>query len=276
MNLTFKPGRIHAVIGPNGAGKTTLFSCLAGLIKPSQGDISPRLSYQQIGYLFENPPTYDDLRVEELIKYFCSLNFKTHWQDLIKEWGIEDLKHKYVGNLSKGQKQKVSLALVFINDPEVIILDEPLSGLDIEGKDHLIQILLKYKNKKTIILSEHQLNLVRDLADDITILKKGETIFSGSAQEIFKHEQDEKYLVKCHNLDYSLVKKIAEESKSIHKIISLSPSEFEVEFEPNLNEIGPALSEFSRKLILQNIGIHHLSKQTKSLEQEFISRIKEE
>lgn len=274
VNIAFRPGRIHAVIGPNGAGKTTLFSCLAGLMNPTQGKISPQLSQQQIGYLFENPPTYEDLRVEELIKYFCSLNSKNHWNDLLKEWGLEQLKQKYVGNLSKGQKQKVSLALVFINDPDVLILDEPLSGLDIEGKEHLIEILSKYKSGKTIILSEHQLNLVRDLADDITILKKGSVIFSGDSDEIFHHGQDERYLFKCDQLDLHRVEDLVKNSKTIDKVHSLSTHEFEIELNASLEQVDTALADFSKQLAKNDMGILHLSKKTKSLEQEFMDRIK--
>ena len=185
INLEIPAGQVLGLLGPNGAGKSTLMKILIGLWKPDCGSVSvpPR-----IGYLPENNPLYDEMYVIEYLQFMAKMtNAKcqmTEVLDLIERVGLSPERHKHIRELSKGYRQRVGLAQALLGDPELLILDEPTTGLD---PNQLVEIrsLIKSLSKlpplrggtgwgcPSIILSTHIMQEVREMCDRVVILDHG-------------------------------------------------------------------------------------------------------
>lgn len=186
--FSVKKGEVCALLGPNGAGKTTTMNCLSGLIKPDSGSIKVS---GKLGYLPENPPLYKDMVVESYLKFIGGIHdikgdkLKRNLEFAFEKTGIEPLKRRLIQNLSKGQKQRVGLASILVQDCEILILDEPTVGLDPESIIEIRKLIMDLKQEKTILLSTHQLREVELCADSISIINKGEVVYS----ELTKKEE---------------------------------------------------------------------------------------
>ena len=185
INLEIPAGQVLGLLGPNGAGKSTLMKILIGLWKPDCGSVSvpPR-----IGYLPENNPLYDEMYVIEYLQFMAKMtNAKcqmTEVLDLIERVGLSPERHKHIRELSKGYRQRVGLAQALLGDPQLLILDEPTTGLD---PNQLVEIrsLIKSLSKlpplrggtgwgcPSIILSTHIMQEVREMCDRVVILDHG-------------------------------------------------------------------------------------------------------
>ncbi len=191
--ITFQAnkGNIIGLLGPNGAGKTTLLRLLSGITQPSNGTVEISgfsLSKQlkeakaHIGFLTGDMNLYERLTPKELLYYFGALygvtksDLKEKVAHLIIEFTIHEYRHKRIKELSTGQKQRVAIARTLIHDPEVIILDEPTTGLDIMSCELVLSIVKKLATdqEKTVIFSTHNLSELERIADQILILSKGQ------------------------------------------------------------------------------------------------------
>ena len=191
-NLSFEvsEGEIFGLLGPNGAGKTTTIRMLVGLIKPDSGLIkvlgkNPSDVKDKIGYLPEERGLYRKMKVRDVLEYLGSLKGRADPDYWLKLFGMEDVANKKVEVLSKGMQQKVQLIATIQHDPEVLILDEPFSGLDPINVDFVRNLIFEMKEKgKTIILSTHMLNLAERLCDKILLINKGRCVLYGYLSEI--------------------------------------------------------------------------------------------
>jgi len=194
LDLQIDSGGIFAILGPNGSGKTTLIKSVLGMVIPNSGDIKiddksvlKQWNYRnRINYLPQIANFPGNLTVNELIAMVKNLRPKeAHDKDLIELFGLESFLDKKLGNLSGGTKQKVNIVLTFMFDSDLIILDEPTTGLDPISLIHLKEIIQKEKEKgKTILITTHIMSFVEEVADEIVFLLDGDIHFKGSVADI--------------------------------------------------------------------------------------------
>jgi len=194
LDLNIQSGGIFAVLGPNGSGKTTLIKSILGMVIPDKGDIKiegnsvlNQSDYRNnINYLPQIANFPANLTVNELIKMVKNLRPKeANDQKLIAHFGLEPFLDKKLGNLSGGTKQKVNIVLTFMFESDLIILDEPTTGLDPISLIHLKELIhLEKKKGKTILITTHIMSFVEEIADEIVFLLDGEIYFKGSSDEL--------------------------------------------------------------------------------------------
>jgi ABC-2 type transport system ATP-binding protein len=200
LSVTVHQGETFGLLGPNGAGKTTLLKILLGVIRPSTGratllgqPIGDRQTKQRVGYLPENAYFYDFLTAWEFLEFVASLfqiprpSQKKRISELLDLVGLAQrtAQKKQLRQYSKGMLQRVGMAQALINDPEVVFLDEPMSGLDPLGRYQVREIILALKSQgKTIFFNSHILADVEKICDRIAILANGELLCVGSLEEI--------------------------------------------------------------------------------------------
>jgi ABC-2 type transport system ATP-binding protein len=201
LSFEVKTGEILGFLGPNGAGKTTTMKAIVSYIAPNAGTIEiGGISVLEnadeikklIGYLPENNPLYEEMPVIDYLKYVADLqdvpknNVKERILEMVTICGLEGEKHKKIGELSKGYKQRVGLAQALIHDPQVLILDEPTSGLDPNQIVEIRELIKKIGKEKTVILSSHILAEVEATCDRIMIINKGKIVADGSPEQLRK------------------------------------------------------------------------------------------
>lgn len=193
ISLKITEGEVFGFIGPNGAGKSTLINTIMGFIQPDAGDVlihglppSNPASRQNIGYLPEGPRFYEKITASELLRFGGLSSGMTRDQvnkqidPLLDLLEIVHVKNRPIGTYSKGMKQRIGLALAMIHDPETLIMDEPMSGLDPIGRNLLKNIILELKARgKTIFFSTHILNDVETLCDRIGLIHHGRMLYCG-------------------------------------------------------------------------------------------------
>jgi len=191
INFTIKDNEIIGFLGPNGAGKSTTMNMITGYIEPTNGkiivndfDISkePKKVKRQIGYMPESTPLYYDLTVREFVNYMADLKYvkrkekKEKVDKVLKEVGLTNVEKKLIKNLSRGYKQRVSLAGALIGDPKVLILDEPTVGLDPKQITEIRDLIRKLGKNHTVILSSHILSEVSQICEKVIIINKGKVL----------------------------------------------------------------------------------------------------
>ncbi len=188
ISFTAKEGDIVGFLGPNGAGKTTTMRLLLGYILPTAGKIvvnnlrpeGDRIKIlKNVGYLSENNPLYDDLRVIEYLQFIAAVKSVGDFSDLLTEVGLEDVLPTKIEELSRGFKQRVGLAAALIGDPAILILDEPTSGLDPLEQEKIRDLIKKLARRKTIIFSTHILSEVENIATKLIIINRGKIVYDG-------------------------------------------------------------------------------------------------
>jgi len=214
LDLKITKGGIFAVLGPNGSGKTTLIKSLLGMVIPNKGDIFlngksvlKKWDYRNnLNYLPQIANFPPNLSVIELIDMVKNLRpKKANEQELIKLLGLQAFLNKKLGTLSGGTKQKVNLVLTFMFDSELIILDEPTTGLDPIALIHLKEIIKKEKGKgKTILITTHIMSVVEELADEIVFLLDGKIYFKGSIEALKKQTDND-------NLEHAIANLISKQ-----------------------------------------------------------------
>ena len=201
LDLEIGNGGIFAILGPNGSGKTTLIKCLLGMVIPNKGEITindksvlNKWEYRNgLNYLPQIANFPPNLTVNELLKMVKNLRPKTaNERELIHLFGLDKFLNKKLGNLSGGTKQKVNIVLTFMFDSELVILDEPTTGLDPIALIQLKEIIKKEKEKgKTILLTTHIMSVVEELADEIVFLLDGKIYFKGSIDALKKQTDND-------------------------------------------------------------------------------------
>lgn len=185
LNLVANPGDVIALLGRNGAGKSTLMRLLAGIYQPSEGSVEISGNpHGQVQLLTPADNLYQKLTVLETLHYFCDLyeiarsSIESTIDDVTRRFNLASFLDKKVGDLSTGMKQRVSLAKAFLVDPQVIMLDEPPAGLDIESSYKLIEIIQNLSGLgKIIIVSTHNMSEVQQIANRVLMLEQGRLIY---------------------------------------------------------------------------------------------------
>jgi ABC-2 type transport system ATP-binding protein len=210
-NISFRvrTGEVLGFLGPNGAGKTTTMKAITTYLLPNEGSISVgqfTLKDQadeirkHIGYLPENNPLYQEMPVLDYLRYVAELQgiekpkIRKRILEMVRLCGLEGEKHKNIGELSKGYKQRVGLAQALIHDPDVLILDEPTAGLDPNQIVEIRELIKKIGKEKTVILSSHILAEVEATCDRILIISKGKIVADGTAEELRKRAHGKEIL----------------------------------------------------------------------------------
>lgn len=182
ISFSVNKGEIFALLGINGAGKTTILECIEGLRKYDSGVITVN---GKIGVQLQSSSLPGNIKPLEAFKLFSKWNNASNDTKLIKTFQLKELADKQYKQLSTGQKRRLHLALALIGDPEIIFLDEPTAGLDVEGRMALHTEIKKLKSVgKTIIMASHDMAEVESLCDRIAILKNGKFAFIGTANEL--------------------------------------------------------------------------------------------
>ncbi|HKB85097.1 MAG TPA: ATP-binding cassette domain-containing protein, partial [Ignavibacteriaceae bacterium] len=209
ISFDVKPGEILGFLGPNGAGKTTTMKIITCFMAPSDGDVKVgNLSIyddqeeikKQIGYLPENNPLYYEMPVLEYLDFVADLQgvekskIKNRIVEMVHLTGLNEEKHKKIGELSKGYRQRVGLAQAMIHDPEVLILDEPTTGLDPNQIIEIRKLIRELGREKTVVLSTHILPEVEATCDRILIINKGKIVADGTPDTLRKQAQGEEVL----------------------------------------------------------------------------------
>jgi sodium transport system ATP-binding protein len=196
VSFTCHPGRIYTLLGPNGAGKTTALRIIASMLKPTTGTVriagidtikDARAARAKLGFLTGSTGLYDRLTPKETLKYFGELHqvekavIQSRMDELIERLAIGEFADRRVGKLSMGQKQRVSIARTLMHDPEVIIFDEPTTGLDVLTSRTIINWIRECKVAgKTVIFSTHIMGEVSLLSDDLGVIHNGKLCYNDS------------------------------------------------------------------------------------------------
>jgi ABC-2 type transport system ATP-binding protein len=204
VSFSVNKGEIVAFLGPNGAGKSTTMKIMTGYIPASSGevyiggikvDIDELKTRQIIGYLPENNPLYVDMYVREYLEFVGRIykvkNLKSRVAEMVHAVGLDVEQNKKIGALSKGYRQRVGLAQAIIHDPEVLILDEPTTGLDPNQLVEIRELIRQIGKQKTVLLSTHIMQEVEAICDRVIILSKGQIVADDKAktlQQEFEHQ----------------------------------------------------------------------------------------
>ena len=200
ISFSAKKGEIIGFLGPNGAGKSTMMKILTGFILPSKGTVfvsginvlkNPIEAKTHIGYLPEQNPLYEDMYVKEYLQFQASI-FKVSKEvtaTVIKTVGLMPEVHKKIGQLSKGYQQRVGIAAAIIHNPDVLVLDEPTTGLDPNQIQEIRTLIKELGKEKTILFSTHIMQEVEAVCDRVIIMKKGELLIDKSIKELKKSNE---------------------------------------------------------------------------------------
>ena len=197
LSFEVRAGRVFGFLGPNGAGKTTTIRMIVGITAPDQGSIQlfgetgTQHLQDQIGYLPEERGLYKKMKIVDQLRYFAALKDvpRSEADKRIDFWlgrmGLSDWKLKRTTDLSKGMQQKVQFISTVLHDPDLLILDEPFSGLDPVNVEFMIDVLSEFRTKeKTIIFSTHLMETAERLCSDILLINKGRKVIGGSLRQI--------------------------------------------------------------------------------------------
>ncbi len=288
-NVSFQVnrGEVLGFLGPNGAGKTTTMKIITSFMPPTSGRVSV-MDYdtvkdsiktrQCIGYLPENTPLYQDMRVMTFLKFVArakgvkKANMASRVNKVICEFGLEGVQNAVIATLSKGFRQRVGLAQALINDPPVLILDEPTIGLDPRQIYEIRQLIKDLSGSRTIILSSHILPEVSQLCDRVAIINKGKVVAIDSPQVLKARLQDHSSIVikVGDRLDEAL--KIIEDIEGVMAVSSSNSSVLNIETIKN-KDLRPVMAE---KIVGAGIPLLEIVRKEMSLEQIFMELITEE
>jgi len=200
INLEVKSGSIMGFLGPNGAGKTTTIKLIAGVLKPSSGTIIldnidllkyPTKAKAILGYIPDRPFIYEKLTGYEFLQFIASLygidpfEIKTRILELLNRFDLLDFKDELIETYSHGMKQRLVMCSALVHDPKILIIDEPIVGLDPRGIKMVKELFKNYASKgKTIFVSTHSLDIAEAISDEIAIIDKGKIIAIGTIKEL--------------------------------------------------------------------------------------------
>lgn len=199
LNFHVQKGQIYGFLGPNGAGKSTTMNMMTGYLAPTEGQIlingydvaeEPMEARKCIGYLPEIPPLYPDMTVLEYLRFAAELKQvpknerSTEIERVMDETRIKDMENRLIRHLSKGYKQRVGLAQALLGDPEVLILDEPMVGLDPKQIIEIRELIRGLGKKHTVILSSHILSEISSICDHVLIISHGKLVASDTPENL--------------------------------------------------------------------------------------------
>ena len=210
-NLSFevRPGEVYGLLGPNGSGKSTTLKILLGLVTPNHGramifgqDSRDYHSRRDVGFLPENPYFYKFLTAAETLRFYgkvCGMGgslLNQRIDELIHLVGLEDARDRRIGGFSKGMLQRIGLAQALIQDPRLVVLDEPTAGVDPAGSHQIRDLILDLKQRgKTVLLTSHLLEQVQEICDRVGIMARGEMIREGALGDLVSVKNQTEFVI---------------------------------------------------------------------------------
>ena len=291
ISFSINDGEVVGFLGPNGAGKSTTMNIITGYIEQTEGSVivngfdtvkKAKKAKQEIGYMPEGVPLYADLTVKEFVTYMAELRKvdkklkKEKVQNVLKETGLDTMQNKLIKNLSRGQKQRVSLAGTLVGDPKVIILDEPTVGLDPKQITEIRSLIKNLGKKHTVILSSHILSEVSQICDRVIIINKGKIVAEDTPDNLEKKVSNKNIIYVTVEDNENKVDTVAKNIEGIKSIKLIKENEdktkqYEVSGEDGINLNKIIFSEFAK----ENITIFEMKKPEATLEDAFMKIIKE-
>ena len=277
ISFTLKEGEVVGLLGPNGAGKSTLMRILSGYYTNWDGDVNFfEKSYRnhlksiknEVGYLTENNPLYADMYVIEYLKYVAELfrRKKAPIDQLIKKTGLLSHYDKKIRFLSKGYKQRVGIAAALINDPKLVILDEPTTGLDPNQLLEIRKLIRELGDKKIVLLSTHILQEVDAICDRVLIINKGEIVLDEKLKNLRKNK---KKIIQV-SFDYRVETVALLKIEDVKHVRNIGGFSYEIEIKGNKDKRS-AIFDFAKE---NGLKILSLNQKNESLEELFNSLTK--
>lgn len=272
LSVELKKGEVVGLLGPNGAGKSSLMKILTGYYKEWEGEISYdgldlksdlQNIQKQVGYLPENNPLYDEMYVIEYLKYVGSLYKLKNpfYKETLEKTGLLDHQRHKIQTLSKGYRQRVGLAAALIHDPELLILDEPTTGLDPNQLVSIRKLIRELGRDKTVLLSTHILQEVDALCDRVIIINKGEIVLDQALEEL-RNKQEQIIEV---SFDYRIEVVALEKLSNVQKVLNTHDFDYEL-YINGTQDMRPSVFDFAHD---NGLKILNLQFKNESLEQLF-------
>ena len=291
ISFTINDGEVVGFLGPNGAGKSTTMNMITGYIEQTDGNIivdgfdtikKSKKAKKEIGYMPEGVPLYTDLTVKEFVTYMAELRKverkakKEKVQEVLKETGLDQMQNKLIKNLSRGQKQRVSLAGTLVADPKILILDEPTVGLDPKQITEIRSLIKNLGKKHTVILSSHILSEVSQICDRVIIINKGKIVAIDTPENLEKKVSDNNVVYVTVEDKENKIDGIKEKITGIKDIKLIKENEdktkrYEITGENDVNLNKTIFNEFAK----ENITIIEMKKAEATLEDAFMKIIKD-
>ncbi|MEZ4788310.1 MAG: gliding motility-associated ABC transporter ATP-binding subunit GldA [Flavobacterium haoranii] len=278
ISFTIKKGEIVGFLGPNGAGKSTLMKILTTYLSADEGkaevngfDVLTQSKDVQksVGYLPEHNPLYLDLYIREYLAFNADVYkvSKSRIEEVITLTGLTPESHKKIGQLSKGYRQRVGLACALLHDPEVLILDEPTTGLDPNQLVEIRELIKNVGKNKTVFLSTHIMQEVEAICDRVIIINKGELVEDKSLQSLTKNEIEHQII----EVEFDIViDEVLIEFENLVNKQTKDKISWELTFE-STDDMRPQVFDFAQA---NNLRILQMSKKSKKLEDIFREKTK--
>lgn len=289
INFNIKEGEIVGLLGPNGAGKSTTMNMLTGFIEPTEGEIiingyditkKSQKAKKQIGYMPEGVPLYNDLTVKEFVSYMADLKMiskrdkKENIRKVIEQTNLSDVQNKLIRNLSRGYKQRVSMAGALVGAPKILILDEPTVGLDPKQITEIRTLIKSLGKSHTIILSSHILSEVSQICEKVIIINKGKIIAIASPKELEEKVKNENSVQVTIEEKEKDIEKITKSIKGVKQIKFVKDNEDGTKEYLIISEENTDIrKEIFEKYAKEDITIYELKKQEATLEDAFMKLI---
>ena len=289
ISFTIKEGEIVGLLGPNGAGKSTTMNMLTGFIEQTDGEIvingydilkKPKNAKKEIGYMPEGVPLYTDLTVKEFVTYMAEIkNFdrkqrKEEVQKIIEQTGLKDVEKKLVKNLSRGYKQRVSMAGALVGEPKILILDEPTVGLDHKQITKIRNLIKELGKTHTVILSSHILSEVSQICNKVIIINKGKIVAIDTPENLEQKVLSKNCIYVTVEDNENKMENVKEKIKEIKKLELVENNEdgtkrYIIESEENIDLRKTLFKELAK----ENITIFEMKKADSTLEDAFMKLI---
>ncbi len=272
VSFSAKKGEIIGFLGPNGAGKSTMMKIITGFILPNEGEVSvadidvltnANLAQEKVGYLPEQNPLYKDMYVREYLKFRAGIFKvdKSRIEEVIESVGLTPEVTKKIGQLSKGYQQRVGIAAAILHDPEVLILDEPTTGLDPNQLQEIRSLIKDLGKDKTILFSTHIMQEVEAICDRVIIIKKGKLLLDEPIKNL-KNTKEQTIQV---TFDSKVHEKIMKQLPQLSTCTEGSDNAWKLVFNAK-EDMRATIFDFAKE---QDLKILELNSQNKSLESLF-------
>jgi gliding motility-associated ABC transporter ATP-binding subunit gldA len=273
ISFQLEKGEITGFLGPNGAGKSTTMKMITGALTPTDGTITvngidilknPIEAQRTIGYLPEHNPLYTEMYVQEYLRFMAELYPKVpsdRIEEVIALTGLSSESNKKIEALSKGYRQRVGLASALIHDPEILILDEPTTGLDPNQLVEIRHIIKELGKRKTVLLSSHIMQEIQALADRVIVLHKGNIVLDKKMTELQNKEQ----IIEVA-FDFRVEERLLRALPNIVSVHNVYDFLYQLQFDTS-EDMRPTVFDFAKENGLKILQINH---KHKDLEETFI------
>ncbi len=287
ISFEINTGQIVGFLGPNGAGKSTTMKMITTYLAQTEGKVfvdgldteeKAIEVRKKIGYLPEQNPLYLDMNVIDYLRFAAELEsvpkgeINSAIERVVDLCGLDEVRHKDIGELSKGFRQRVGLAQAMVHNPEVLILDEPTSGLDPNQIIEIRKLIKKLGKEKTLVLSTHIMQEVEATCDRVLIINKGEIVADGSPdslQDKFRGQVEINLVLKKDSIDKDLIERALASISNVERAKVQKVDDTTITFHVSAKKGSDVREEIFRKIVTMNLVLLEMNKEEKSLEDIF-------